>query len=129
MASLEAALIAALKADAGVLALAESRVFVAGARQGEEYPYVTVQRISTQTAEHLNGPSDLDWPRIQIDCWDGKALTALNLGEAIRAAIDNIEKAGDPIFTATFQDQRGPAPDEETRNFRVSQDYFVFHAR
>lgn len=130
MASVEAAIVAALKANAGVSALAGTRVFIEGAQQGGTYPFVTVQRISTPTASHLNGASNLDWPRIQIDAWSQVALEALNTSEAIRSALDCIEiNISGVIFTATFQDQRGPAPDESTKNFNVSQDYFAWHKR
>ena len=126
MASPEAALIAALQAAAPVAALAGTRVFLAGTRQGADYPYLTVQRISTEGAAHLDGPANLEWPRFQIDAWAVKATEALALGDASRAAIDHV--AGLPFY-ATFQDQRGPAPDEETRNFRVSTDYLVWQER
>ena len=125
MASPEAALVAALNANAGVSALGP--VFIAGGRQGTAYPYATLQRISTAGANHLDGASNLDWPRFQIDAWGVTAIAALNLAEAIRTAIDHQTIAGSSY--PTFQDQRGPAPDEETRNFRVSQDYLVFHER
>lgn len=129
MPTLEAAFIAALTADAEVSALAGGRVFTWGGRQGAEYPYVTIQRISTPGASHLDGPATLEWPRFQVDVWAETGLAALNLAEAIRAAVDHRTIAGNPEFTATFQDQRGPAPDEQTRNFGVSQDFLVFHER
>lgn len=130
MASIEAALIAALKVNASVAALVVTRVGIVGGIQNALYPYVTIQRISTQGAAHLDGASNLDWPRFQIDCWGTEALSALNAAEAVRTAIDAVPLTSlDRVFTATFQDQRGPAPDEETRNFRVSQDYFIFCER
>lgn len=129
MPSPEAALIAALKADPGVSALAGDRVFVAGAQQNAAYPYIAVQRISTAGAAIINGPATLQWPRFQIDSWDKTALGALNTAEAVRLAIDNVTITGSPTITATFQDQRGPAPDEATRNFGVSQDFFLYHER
>lgn len=130
MASPEAAIIAALKANAGVSALAGDRIILWGAKQGLTYPYVTVQRATTQGAGHLAGPSSLDWPLLQIDVWGSEALSALATAEAIRTAIDSLTvTAAGLTITAVFQDQRGPAPDEETRNFRVSQDYHVFHQR
>lgn len=130
MASPEAAVIAALKANAGVAALAADRIILWGAKQGLSYPYVTVQRVATQGAGHIAGPSTLDWPLMQIDVWGSEALSALNTAEAVRTAIDcTAVTAGGLTFTAVFQDQRGPAPDEESRNFRVSQDYHVFHQR
>lgn len=130
MASIDAAIIAALTGAAGVTALAGNRVFVAGARQGAVYPYVTVQRISTQGAAHLDGPSNLDWPRFQIDSWSPIANDAVTLAEAIRVAIDSVNTtAGGYTFFASLQDQRGPSADEDTRNFSVSQDFYIFHAR
>lgn len=130
MASPEAALIAALRADIGVAALAGERVFLFGAKQGAGYPYITIQRIATGGAGHLDGASNLDWPLMQIDCWSEDALEALSTGEAVRTAIDGVEvTTTDPDIYAVFQDQRGPAPDEESRKFRVSQDYHIYHGR
>lgn len=129
MASVEAALIAALVGDPGVAALVGSRVSIWGGLSNPAYPYVTIQRISTTGAAHLNGPATLQWPRIQIDIWAQKALEASDIAEAIRLAIDCIPVAGEPAFTATFQDQRGPSPDPETRSFGVSQDYYLYHNR
>lgn len=129
MASVETVLIAALKANATIAAMTAGRISVWGGLQDPAYPYVTIQRISTPTAEHLNGPATLQWPRIQFDIWATKATEAMDVAEAIRTAIDNVAVAGNPGFTATFQDQRGPAPDSETRSFGVSQDYFLYHER
>jgi hypothetical protein len=130
MATIEAALVAALTAETTVSALVGSRVFPVGAAQNKVYPYVTYQRISTQGAPHLTGPSNLDWPRFQIDVWGTTALSALTAAEAIRTFIDSVERTGAGLsFTATFQDQRGPDIDEETKNFRVSSDYFFWHQR
>ena len=130
MASAESALTAVLLANPAVSGLAGDRVFVAGARQDAGYPYAALQRISTAAAGHLDGPASLEWPRVQIDCWAKTGLAALALAEAVRGAIEAVPAVGDGLsFIATFQDQRGPAPDEATRNFRVSQDYFVWYER
>lgn len=129
MATIEGALTSALTGNAGVAALVAARVFTKGGRQGTAYPYVTYERISTQGAAHLDGPSDLDWPRFQIDVWAETALSAINVANAIRTAIDGLETAGSPAFYATFQDQRGPSADDETKKFNVSQDYFIWHER
>jgi hypothetical protein len=113
-----------------VAALAGTRVFIAGGRQGEDYPYVTVQRIATTGAAHLDGPSNLDWPLMQVDCWATDALASLNTAEAVRTAIDGVSiTSTTPNFYAVFQDQRGPAPDETTQNWRVGQDFHLFHSR
>ncbi len=130
MASVEAAVIAALKASPSVNALVGTSIAIWGGKQSSSPLYVTVQRISTEGAGHLDGPSNLDWPRIQIDVWGTDGLSALNVAEAIRTAIDAVPQTSLGVeFSATFQDQRGPAPDEETRNFRVSSDFLVFYER
>lgn len=129
MPSPEAALVAALTGEATVSALVGLRVFVIGGRQGTEYPYVTIQRISTQGAAYLDGPSNLDWPRFQIDAWAKEAIDARDVADAIRAFLDQQEHtAGGLTFLASLQDDRADV-DETTRKFRVSQDYLVFHNR
>lgn len=128
--SAEDALIAALQADPGVSDLVGSRVFIAGGRQGTPYPYITVQRITTSGAASIDRPATLEWPLFQLDAWGETAASAKDAGEAAIAAIDGKEiTAGGLTITATKQDQRGPAPDEETRKYRVSQDYYIWHER
>jgi hypothetical protein len=126
----EAALAAALSAEPTVSAHLAARVFPVGGRQGTDYPYATYQRVSTVGAAHLDGAADLEWPRFQIDVWGASALAALNAAEAIRAFLDATERSGAGLsFLATFQDQRGPTLDEETRNFGCSQDYLIWYGR
>ncbi|MFZ5745276.1 MAG: DUF3168 domain-containing protein [Pseudomonadota bacterium] len=130
MAAVEEALVAVLSADAGVTALAAARIFPAGGRQGAAYPYATFQRISTSGAGHLDGPSNLDWPRLQIDCWAETAPAAMALAEAVNSALDGQALNGAGLdFYATRQDLRGPSADEQTRKFRVSIDYYLWHER
>ena len=121
---------AAIKAILDTATVASGGVFIAGGRDATDYPHVTIARIATAGAAHLDGPATLEWPLVQIDCWAQTALAALDTGEAVRASIDGIGAigAGKAIY-ASLQDQRGPAPDEDTRTFRVSQDYLVFHER
>lgn len=129
MASPEAALVAALIAEASVSALVGARVFVFGGRQGAAYPYVTLQRISTSGAAFLDGASNLDWPRIQIDSWAESPDSARAVADAIRAFLDQQEHtAGGLTFLASLQDDRSDV-DGDTRKFRVSQDYLIFHER
>lgn len=121
---------AALNADAGVAAQVAGRVFPVGGRQGAAYPYVSFQRISTAGAAHLDGPSTLDWPRMQIDAWAETAAQAMAVADAVNTALDGqtVSAAGLEFF-ATRQDLRGPGADEETRKFSVSIDYYLWHER
>lgn len=124
------AVIAALKNDAAVAAIVADRVFLAGARQGTEYPYVTVQRLAGRSHPELDAPSSLEAPLLQIDWWDPVAATADAGAQAGRRAIDCIEITIDDLtFTAVFVTERGPEADEKTRNFRVSQDFHAWHER
>jgi hypothetical protein len=133
MASIEAALTAAVTGDATLAGLLGTRFFLIGARQGVAYPYATYQRISTAGAAYLDGDANLEWPRFQIDVWAKTALEALDIAEAIRAFLcptPTVERTGAGLrFTASFQDQRGPTLDDESRNFGVSQDYYLTYGR
>jgi hypothetical protein len=130
MASIEAALVAALTGEASVSALAGSRVFPIGGRQGAQYPFITFQRISTQGAAHLDGPSTLDWPRFQLNLNGDTADEARELAEVVLLFLDGREhSAAGMTFTATFQDQRGPTLDEVTKKFGAQQDYLLWHER
>lgn len=127
---IEAALTAALVSDAAVSALIGNRAFPIGGRQGAAYPYVAYIRVSTQGTASLTEPSGLDYPRFQVDSWGQTAAQALAVGEAVRALLGfgDVTAAG-LTFSGSFQDQRGPDKDEETGNWRVSQDYYLFHER
>ena len=130
MTSVEEALLAALNASDAVATAASGGIFIVGGRDIVDYPHLTIRRIVTTGAAHLDGPATLEWPLFQIDAWAETALAALQLGEAVRAAIDNVPASGaDKDFLATLQDQRGPEPDPEVRVFKVSQDYLIFHER
>lgn len=131
MASIEAALVAVLKDDTDVAAIAGGRVFIKGGRQGVVYPYATIQRIATTAVTDLDGASSLDAVLVQIEAWDDReALQALNLADAIRAALQTGEVTGAGLtFSATLRDQRGPSADEQTRNFCVQLDFSLWHGR
>lgn len=124
---------AAVAGEATVSGLLGTRFFLFGSRQGVAPPYATYQRISTAGANYLDGDANLEWPRFQIDVWAKTGLEASDIAEAIRAFLcptPTVERTGAGLsFTASFQDQRGPTLDEETRNFGCSQDYFLTYER
>jgi len=133
MATIEAAIVAAVTGDAGMAVLIGDRLIPDGAAQEMAYPYVTYQRITTQSATHLDGDGNLDWPRFQFDCWAKTAIEALTIAEALRTFLcpkPAADRTGAGLFfSATFQDQRGPTRDEETRNFGCSSDFFIWYER
>lgn len=117
------ALAAAITADAGFTALAGNRFFIKGGRQGAAYPYAVFDVISTDSAIHLEGNSDLEAIYVQIECYAETADGARALRTAIKTVLDvpSVTAAG-VTFSTTFQNQRGPAPDEETRKHRADLD-------
>jgi len=133
MATLEAALVAAVIGEETIAARIGDRFFPIGGRQKVPYPYVTYQRITTSGAEYLDGDATLEWPRFQVDTWSPDADEAQEIAEAIRAFLCPTPSvpiaAAGLSFTASFQDQRGPTLDETTRNFGCSQDYFLTYLR
>jgi len=129
----EAALTAAIIGEPSISALIGNRFFPVGGRQQEPYPYATYQTISTQTAKHLDGDGDLDWPRFQITVWDKTSPGASAVADVIRRFLcptPSVEREGAGLtFSATFEDQRGPTLDEMTRKYGCEQDYFIWHGR
>lgn len=133
MATIEAALTAAVTGDPTVGGLIGARFFLFGSRQNPDPPYATYQRISTPGAAFLDGDANLEWPRFQIDVWSKDPLESLTIAEAIRAFLcptPSANRTGAGIsFSASFQDQDSPEIDEITRNFRCRQDYFLTYSR
>ena len=86
--SLKDAMIAELRADTGVAALVDERVFKKVAPQGKPLPYITVQRISNSHVHHLTAASGLADARVQVSCWDTSDSGAEALAEAVREALD-----------------------------------------
>ena len=117
------ALVAAIVADSAFASLAGNRFFVKGGRQGSAYPYAVYDVIATENPVHLDGTSTLDAPYVQIECYGETASSARAVRNAIRAVLDQPSvTALATTFSATFQNQRGPAPDEETRKHRADLD-------
>ena len=86
--SLKTALVYHLKNDDGVSALVGARVFPQFGKEGIAYPYIVFNRVSTARHPEMEAASGLVSSRVQIDVWDNDPLTAQNVAEAVRAALD-----------------------------------------
>lgn len=130
--TVEAALAARLKGDAGLAAMVEDRVYELIAPQGARRPFVTLQEISaSDPAQTMDGPSTLLRSVYQVDVYaDGPMarLTARQAGRQIRAALDGY--TGDPaggdnvIKSVLFSDRRDIYDDVALH--RVSTDFTVW---
>lgn len=84
----EGALTALLLADPGIAALTQGRVHwrrLPASVSGR--PYVNLRAVSGGLDYHLEGPSGLEFCRIQADCWDGDVLGAKGLSRALIGAV------------------------------------------
>lgn len=85
---IEADLVALLKADGAVAALAGTRIFPEPAPQGVAFPAITYRRISGQRDYSLDGHTGLATARFQFDCWAMLFAQARALADAVSLALE-----------------------------------------
>lgn len=85
------------------------------------YPYITFFRVIRANNLSLEGPSNVQPTRVQIDCISRHYSEAASVSLAVRAAM----LAG---FTVSSIDEQDFPPDPDTASFRCSTDYVVWSA-
>lgn len=75
-------------------ALVGDRVYPIRGAEGTELPYITYTRVSairSYTHDAFGSDTGRAWveARIQFNCWAAEMLTAINIGEALVAALSN----------------------------------------
>ena len=91
---------------------------------------IVLTTISRQPVYHTTGQSDLADARVQVDCYAEKALTALQIARAVKAAIPKSQfTAGGVTFSITQISERQSYEDPTAshRVHRVSIDFRVWH--
>lgn len=131
----EAALLARLRAVAGVTALLGSgtamRVFAQVAKQKATTPYVTYSRVSTNTepvASLEGGRPQFAIARINFECWSSQYDEAKAVEDAIRLALDGWSGTLASVTVAGCRriDARDIyEPDTKPPLHRVGADYLV----
>lgn len=86
--SLKTALVYHLKNNETVSGYVGARVFPLVAPESTARPYLVFNRISVTRHPEMEAASGLVTSRVQIDCWDDDPLTAQNVAEAVRGALD-----------------------------------------
>src|SRR4051812_46510481 len=99
---MEEALVAYLLANAGVAALAGTRIYWGERPQGDALPAIVLFKVSPNRDVTLAGPSGLIGPRVQIDCLGGSYALAKTTARAVIAAADAI--GGTAGFQGAFLD-------------------------
>jgi hypothetical protein len=105
--AVEDQLVALLKADAAVVALAGARIYAMPAPQGTVSPFITYQMVNAQrTGGSYGGPAQTDVMTVQLDCWaDHTTITnaqsryrkVVDLARAVRAALHNQGLVGEDV--------------------------------
>ena len=118
--SLETKLYALLSADAGVTEIASTRIYPLVAPQEAALPHVVYTRVSSGREYSLSGYSNLENPRMQIDCYGTTYAEAKALSEAVISAL-----RGAMTFGTASDDPQEIFEEDET--FRVSIDFSIWN--
>jgi len=118
--SLETKLYSLLSADEGVLALVSTRIYPLTAPQEAEMPFVVYTRVSSNRLYSLTGYSNLEYPRMQVDCYGVTYSEMKLLSEAVIAALRS---------STTFGTEQDDPQEmfEEDGTFRVSIDFAIWN--
>ncbi|HEY8593309.1 MAG TPA: DUF3168 domain-containing protein [Sphingomicrobium sp.] len=118
------ALIARLKADAGVQALAGSRIFWVARPQkgpGNQLPAVVLQVISGDRPQHLDGFEDMATAQVQANSFAREYGESRILAEAVSGALVDEAQVDDIVFW------RGDVGEPRDLG-EQTDDGFIFHA-
>jgi hypothetical protein len=125
-----------LLADSGISALVGgARIYAVHLPQGETQASIVFSRISGLGDHHMQGPSGLARPRLQIDCWAASIDAAFALSNMVKERIDGFR--GDMPYGANspqdlitvrgvFFDSEREDYDDTAKLYRASCDYFIW---
>jgi len=135
-ATLHAALVEKLGADASVAALVSTRIYHHQAPQGTTLPYITFFVVSSEHVRSLGSRVQVVRQVVQIDCWADNSVSSTNLREAVQLALDAFRgsmgaTAALRVLGAFLQTTREmkelPSVGEETVLYRSSLDFAIWH--
>lgn len=120
------ALYSILTSDAGVAAIAGTKVFPEMAEQNAAPPYVVYNLRSNEPSDVQRGPSALDTAMVEVSCYANSYATAIDLGDAVRTAIDRVGGTYNGVNVQSIQYMTEVMDfDEMRRTYRVVADYHV----
>lgn len=129
--TIQEALVAHLTGDGDVSQLVHGRVYPDVLPQKPGYPSIVYHTIASPREHSQQGPSGLAFTRIQIDCIDGTARGARELGTAVRLALDGFAGTmggggGVAVGSVFVEDEDGDY-DDTLRLFRWRLDVVISH--
>lgn len=118
-----------LAAQTAVAALVGTRIYAEIAPTGPTFPYVVVQRITTERLRSLSGPSGRAAATFQVDCWAKTAIDRDGLADTVRRALDGQHgiRMGTTRVGAVTVPSDQSFYDEQSREFRRSLDVTIAH--
>lgn len=134
MKDIRPALRAFLLADATIsTTVGASRIYPVRLPQGITASSIVYNRISGVGDHHMQGPSGLARPRIQIDSWAQTADGASALADLVKTRLDGYRgvmgsgAAAVTVHGVFFDSERDLPFDDGSKLYGVSRDYFVHY--
>lgn len=126
---METALRARLLANPAVSAIAGTRVDWVQRPQRSAYPAVVLQIVSAARPQHMSGLTSFRRSRVQIDCFATTQKQAVELCEAVIAAITPADASGSTEFLRGFVNDVRDLGEETEGGFvhRRSIDAYLWH--
>lgn len=126
---MEIALRTRLLTDAAVAAIAGNRISWIERPQRSAYPAVVLQIISAPRPQHMGGLTTFRRSRVQLDCFATTAKQAVELCEAVIAAITPADASGSTEFLRGFINDVRDLGEETEGGFvhRRSIDAYLWH--
>lgn len=108
-------------------AVGGERVYSLVLPQGQKLPSIVYSKISNIGDHHMQGPSGLARPRMQIDCYALTQDAAVELAQMVKERMDGFQGDMDTVnVLGVFFDLDRDLYDDPSGLFRVSQDYLVW---
>lgn len=108
-------------------AVGGDRVYSLILPQGQKQASIVYSKISGIGDHHMQGPSGLARPRMQVDSWAVDQDEANALARLVKGRLDGFVGQMDTVTVlGTFFDLDHENYDDNVGMFRVSQDYFVW---
>ena len=130
MASMTAALRDRLKADAGVNAIAATRVYRDERPQGSGLPAIVIMLVSDPRDYTYAGRTDFRRSRVTVECLASSRGAADEMAEAVIAACEGAAVVGATTFQRVIVANQFGDSDRVTDGtiFRAAVDLFVWHS-
>lgn len=117
-----------LLADGTVAGLVATRIYPSVLPQAPTLPAITYSTISAVRDHTMAGPDGLPSKRIQIDAWGSTFAQVAALADAIRERLDgHLGAMGSTEVKGVFASTERHLYESETKLYRVSMDYIVWH--